>query len=219
MDSRKVSSAIKNEVFSLLKTHGFTEFTSRSAWRFTDDRIELINFQSFNAYNAEVLGVTTYSFTVNLGVYLLCIPEQYPLKRKREKVVPEEYHCHFRGRLTRSFGQSEIERRDIWYIDPEGNYLARALEDLTEVIPSVAVPWFAFLRSDQAVLNTLLHEQEDMSRLWGFGNFDSPVRNLFTGFVALHAGERDLAREKLVAASHYEGYRRLTADPLGALLP
>ena len=74
MDSKVVNKVINKNIWSFLKEQGFSMFTSRSAWRFNQDTIEIINFQSFNSYLAEVLGCTTYSFTVNLAIYFTKIP-------------------------------------------------------------------------------------------------------------------------------------------------
>lgn len=217
MDSKVVSSAIKKYVHPFLKKNGFTEFTSRSAWRRTDDRIEVLNFQSFNAYKADIMGTTTYSFGVNLGSYLRCVPQDYPLKCKDGKLMPEEYHCHFRSQLARSFSQPELSRDDIWFIDPNGKYLETAFDDVVAQLPTAAFPWFESLRSDKDVLRVLLNEQETMFGLWGFGNFGSPKRELLTGFVALHVGELELARERLSAAATHEPFRELTIEPLEVL--
>ena len=71
-------------------------------WRHHHDRIDVVNFQSFNSYQAAVIGCTTYSFGVNLGCYLLSIP--YPIwavhiKGKSGQLLPDESQCHIRGRF------------------------------------------------------------------------------------------------------------------------
>lgn len=67
MDSKVVNRAIKANVWPMLKEHGFGHFTTRTAWRHDHDRIDVINFQSFNSYQASVIGCTTYSFALRLG--------------------------------------------------------------------------------------------------------------------------------------------------------
>jgi hypothetical protein len=69
MDSKDVSAELRKEIRPLLKDRGFQKFTSRYAWRVHDDRVDVVNFQSFNDYKARSLGCTTYSFAVNLGCY------------------------------------------------------------------------------------------------------------------------------------------------------
>ncbi len=68
MDSKVVNKAIRDVIRPFLKENEFTKFTGRDSWRVKKDTIEVINFQSFNSYNADILGVTSFSFGVNLGV-------------------------------------------------------------------------------------------------------------------------------------------------------
>ena len=70
MDSREVSTELRSEVRPLLRERGFQRFTSRYAWRVLDDRVDVVNFQSFSDQKARSLGCTSYSFAVNLGCYL-----------------------------------------------------------------------------------------------------------------------------------------------------
>src|SRR6478735_8375328 len=98
----------------MLRERGFTRFTERNAWRYVDDVVHVVNFQSFNSYNAEAIGVTTYSFSVNLGIFFSQIPPTYgdPACPKKGPPKPHEYECHLRGSLARTFPQTELSRRD-----------------------------------------------------------------------------------------------------------
>lgn len=78
MDSKIVNKAIKQHIIPVLKENGFKVITQRSAWRYNTTRIDVINFQSFNSYLAESVGCTTFSFAVNLGIYFLGIPIEFP---------------------------------------------------------------------------------------------------------------------------------------------
>ncbi len=198
MDSHAVNKQIREHIRPGLKNNGFTVFTSRSAWRYRKDRIDVINFQSFNSYLAESLGCTTYSFSVNLGCYLTYIPQQrLNMKAKNGLLLPAEYDCPLRGRLKRRFRQSELRRKDIWYIDDKGRYLTRCMQDVNEQIQRAAFPWFDKLGSDKHILRILLEEPEDTQGVWGFGANPSPIRSFLSGFVALHLGQYVTAKEKL----------------------
>jgi hypothetical protein len=193
MDSKVVNKAIAKEIRPFLESVGFSGFLPRTSWRYHEDRIDVINFQSFNSYLAASVGCTTYSFSVNLGCYLLCIPDQFPIKEKGGHKRPEEYHCHFRGRLTRSFLQKELERTDTWFIDGEARYLPQAISDVREQIAEVALPWFTRFADLREVLRILQFEDEDMTTLWGFGRNPSPIRSLMTGCVARALGDENRA--------------------------
>src|SRR5262245_56252790 len=117
MDSKVVNREIRNVVWPYLKVAGFSTFSSRTAWRQTTDRVDVVNFQSFNSYLADGIRCTTYSFGLNLGIYLLAIPT-FPSSPKTRGSNPtlSVFDCHYRRKLERSFVQPELGRRDIWFI-------------------------------------------------------------------------------------------------------
>jgi hypothetical protein len=200
MDSRIVNSQIKRRIWPRLREAGFDTFTSRTAWRHHEDRIDVVNFQSFNSYNAGVLGCTTYSFSVNLGCLVTAIPPDYEPSKMKEKgglLLPQEYECHFRGRLARSFKQPELRERSIWYIDPSEKYLGWAITDIEQQTAANVLGWFERLAKLEDALNILLSADEDMSNLWGFGRNASPVRHYFTGYLALRLHSMNLAKHHL----------------------
>jgi hypothetical protein len=61
--------------------------------------------------------------------------------------------------------------------------------------------WFDLLHDDAEVLRILRENEEDMERLWGFGNKPSPMRHLLSGYVALAVGDTEFARSSLHAAA------------------
>ena len=203
LDSKTVNAQIRSELRPFLKELGFTRFTSRSAWRYDGSKVDVLNFQSFNAYNASVMGCTTYSFAVNLGCYFADIPYQYEesrIKEERGQLLPAEYECPFRGRLRRSFSQPKYLSREIWFIDPAGRYLEKAVHDVRIAIARVGVPWFGRLADPNEALRVLLEEDESMGELWGFGRNPSPIRHYLAGYFALKLGENGLARQHLSEA-------------------
>ena len=210
MNAAIVNKEIRAVVRPFLQTHGFRAFTPRTAWRYaTASRVEVVNFQSFNSHLAEGVGCTTYSFGVNLGIYLLAVPHHAGREPKRagDELRPEEWQCHIRLHLERGLDQPELPRRDIWYIDEPGRYLAPAVRDARRGIAEVGLPWFERWADDGAVLAALCAEERlrlpDGTNLPG--NAGSPARNYATGYVALARGERDVAAEYLTRAlAQYE---------------
>jgi hypothetical protein len=195
MDSKDVSREIRSQVRPLLKAAGFSEFSSRTAWRFVATRVDVVNFQSFNAHLAKGLHSTTYSFALNLGCYFTFIPDRYggkKLKFKGRFPLPEEYMCPFRRRLDKTIQQPELPRSDIWHIDEEGKWLGPCVWDAGIVIANQAFPWFERFSDNAEVLRTLEAKSgEDGTR--GFGTFSSPIRHYLTGYTALHLKKYDLA--------------------------
>ncbi len=104
--------------------------------------------------------------------------------------MPQEYGCHFRRNLLKTINQPELERKNIWYIDPEAKYLDAAMNDVKQAVIKDALPWFASFTNLSDVYSLLLNQEENLeSGTWGFGNKDSPIRNYLTGYVALALGD------------------------------
>lgn len=127
MDSKVVSRELWKVVRPLLKEAGWSSFTSRTARRVSDSRVEVVNFQSLNSYLAAAIGSTTYSFSVRLGCSLRVVPNAV-VKLKNGVPMPEEYHCRLRCTLRKKFPQSECARTDVFYVDPAGKYLPLIVE-------------------------------------------------------------------------------------------
>ncbi len=60
-NSSDVNRALREMLWPALKDAGFVERTARTAWRRHADRIDVVNFQSFNAYLAQQIGATTFT--------------------------------------------------------------------------------------------------------------------------------------------------------------
>ena len=198
LDSKVVNRAIKAEIWSVLKESGFDRFTAKTAWRFQPGQIDIINFQSFNAYNALVIGCTSFSFVVNLGSYSLAIPDDYPIPTKLGLPEPKEYHCHFRGRLKPSVSQPKLGQDDIWYIDAGGENLIEAISDVRRQLLS-GDEWFSRFQQMSEVIR-ILSEDNETDALWGFGRNPSPSRHYKLGYCLLSEGKRADAAKHLRAA-------------------
>jgi hypothetical protein len=74
MDSKAINKLIRSEALPILRKQGFTRFDSRSAFAYRGQLIDVVNFQSFNAYLTNGLGCTPFLFCLKLGVYVLGSP-------------------------------------------------------------------------------------------------------------------------------------------------
>ena len=216
MDSKAVSREIRRSIWPLLKAAGFETFSTRTAWRQGVEKIDVVNFQSFNSYNADVMGVTTFSFAVNLGAYLRYVPPQWPPKKVKDGApLPSESECQFRGRLSRSVSQPRNEDSQLWSVDADGRNILWCINDVAQKIPA-AVAWFARLDDKATALRILQEEPEDMSSLWGFGNKPSPLRSYLTGYVAMRLGDDALADQELGKAVASGSFTHLFTSVSGA---
>jgi Domain of unknown function (DUF4304) len=140
MDSKVVGKELRRVVRPLLKDLGFTRFTGRTAWRFTEGATWVVNFQSFNAYLAEGVGCTTYSFCLNLGVHFDVVPSW---AGREVSPTPHEAECAFRftGLKTLSqplfhpYGRTPaVDRHDVWFVRDDGTNLAEVVADARSII-------------------------------------------------------------------------------------
>lgn len=207
MDSKLVSKEIKSKVWPELKKLGFETFTSRVAWRHHSERIDVVEFRSFNSYNASIMGVTTFSFGVHLGMFPMYIPPRWPPKEKGGKLLPSEAECPFRGALNCSI-EGRLKDATIWSVDPAGRNLGWCIQDVVNQLPVVS-NWFSELSTKEKVLGVLTEKEQSMPELWGFGNNPSPHRSYLTGYVARAVGNRPLAEKKLAEAVGSNCYAKL----------
>jgi hypothetical protein len=215
MDSKLVNREIKKAIWPALKAAGFGRFTSRVAWRSNPDSVDVVEFQSFNKYNADVLGVTTFSFSVNLGKFLLYIPPQWAPKVKEGIHMPSEPDCLFRGHLLPQVSAAP-SNRIVWSVDVEGKNLLWCIKDVLSQLTK-GLDWFSRLEDKTEVLRVLLERDEDMDHLWGFGRNPSPTRSYHAGYVALALGDGPTAIAKLQEAVDSKCYTNLFASVEGAI--
>lgn len=216
MDSKAVNKEIRRVIWPLLKTHGFSQVSARTAWRHGAQKIDVVNFQSFNSYNAGVMGVTTFSFAVNLGAYLRYIPPQWPPKKIKNGVpYPREYECQFQGSLSRSLSQQKNTHSHVWSVDSDGRNILWCINDVLQKIPD-ALGWFERLESKESILRILLEEHEQVLTLWGFGNKPSPNRSYLLAYVALQLGDDALADREFSSAVASGCFTHLFSSVSGA---
>ncbi len=189
---------IKHEIWPLLRREGFTEFSPKTAWRYTPDQIHVVNYQSFNSYLAEGIGCTTFSFALNLGIFFRAIPFEYPVKKGPDpSVKPQEYHCHFRHRLLKNIEQPILPRRDTWYVERDGSNLLQCLDDSRTAIVREGLPWFDRFQSLESVL-ALLMDQEQLPEV--YATRTSPARKRMIGYIARRIGRIDIAQPLIAEA-------------------
>lgn len=161
MDSRVVNKLIRSEVWPLLRSQGFSGFESRTAFRYLGSFINVVNFQSFNSHLAEGLGCTTFSFGLNLGVYVVgCAQEDLVKKDDSGLLRPREYECSFRTSLRKRAPVDGFERDDIFYIDPEGQTAASCFQEARRLLTDVAPVWFERLNDLETIISWMLRAEK-----------------------------------------------------------
>ena len=153
MDSKVVNKLIRAEVWPLLRRQGFSKFNSRNAWRYREPLVDVVNFQSFNSYLAEGIGCTTYSFALNLGIYVFGSEVEERIKKDSDgRLMPQEYECCFREHLKKRSQIDRFERDDIFFVDPEGYSAAAVFNEVQYLLRERAPGWYAALGNLDAVI-------------------------------------------------------------------
>lgn len=206
MDRSFVSRVIRKISWPIVRERGFTDLSRPTARRDCDDRIEIINFQSFNSYLANGIGCTTFSFALNLGIFSRRIPHPRPIKlyEASKPFRPEEHHCHFRRKLTKTPNVDALKRLDVWSVQPDGSNVEDLVLDAAFKIREDAFPWFERYRSLDDVLEVLNADKNPSDGTWGYGALASPNRRLITGYVHLMRGEAAPAIEFLTSVVDFK---------------
>lgn len=105
MDAREVTREIRHGVWPVLRDEGFGSFTGRTAWRHADAAVDVVNFQSFSASIADAVGCTSFSFSVNLGVWLPGDSSTGLEPDAAGRPRPQEWECGRRTELKKSISQ------------------------------------------------------------------------------------------------------------------
>jgi len=176
VDNRAVTREIRRVVWPALREVGFDSFTGRSAWRYVGEDVDVANFQSFGGMLADSVGCTSFSFSVNLGLFRPSDAWMPPRKHDSQgRPRPEEYECEpHRLTLEKSLAQPWFQpfRNDVsswpssFRIHREG--LKRVFRTDTHDVPEI---WF--VRPDGSNLEECIADSLAMLQSLGFAWFDS----------------------------------------------
>ena len=211
MDSKAVARALKKRVFPGLKDAGFSEFSSRAAWRRTDRTTAVIGFPSLGSYLGSAIGTTSHSFGASAGVYYRALHEA-PWSTDPMPARPEESRCQARRSLSKSIRQFWCRRPDIWYVNRRGSNLDAVVADVLRAVRQQALPWLAEFE-DQSLALAAFEAREDSEMQPGIlletlgGGLDSLARAEISSTLALAGGDVNRAREawqRLVANPYYQ---------------
>lgn len=138
VDSTVVTRQLREHLRPRLREAGFSKFTGRTSWRDLGEIVWVVNAQSFSSHIAHGVGCTTYSFGVNLGIYY-----RGNITSVSPNTWPRVELCTFRFVALKSIAQPmfhpygqrrRTDRRDVWYVTPDGSNIMQAVQDATAVI-------------------------------------------------------------------------------------
>ncbi len=130
MNSQVINKVIRSEVWPALRRQGFSSFDNRNVWRYRGPFVDVVKFQSFSAYLADGLGCTSFSFALNLGVFLRHSTLIWPTRSDSEGLPrPSESECPFRAHLKKRSTVDGFGRADIFFVDEEGRTTAAVFRE------------------------------------------------------------------------------------------
>jgi hypothetical protein len=217
LDSKAVDRSLRAILWPRLKSEGFDRRTGRTTWRDRLGCVQTVNIQSFNSYLAEAIGSTTFSFSVNLGVYYAVIADHSALGSfVKDWSRPPEHHCHARYHLAKGISQPNLpstkrwfdrrvarplygswqDRPDVWYVIADGSNLDEVVTDARDQIVAIGLPWLERL-SDLTEARRAFLEDPSTSHAPGIvaegfgGAIGSPARWRAVGALSIALGDPD----------------------------
>lgn len=143
-------SEIRQKILSSLSDNladlGFDTLRCPTFYNFREDIVRIIHIDFLSNEAAAYFRSTTASFQINLAVFLNLaeIKNQYP----------KEYEAEIRGHLIRDFRQKhpmglkgyslfhpDRRRKDIWWIEKDGENLNQILDNASRLIYENAMDW------------------------------------------------------------------------------
>jgi hypothetical protein len=143
-----------------------------------------VDFWSFNSYTAATMGVTTYSFQVNLGIRARCSSNGRSFVKIRDgKLRPREAECDVRRVLRKTIAQSETEKPYVWFVRSDGSNLSETVDDARSVLLTAGMAWVDEFSDLSRILSFAQSEPEEwdakgttITGTWGLGRLGCPVR-------------------------------------------
>jgi hypothetical protein len=217
IDSKDVDRALRAILWPRLKSEGFDRRTGRTTWRDRPGCVHTVNIQSFNSYLAEAIGSTTFSFSVNLGVYYAAIAGHSTSGSfVKDWSRPAESRCQARYHLAKGISQPNLpstkrwfdpraarplygsweDRPDVWYVTADGTNVDEVVTDARDRIVAIGLPWLERL-SDLGEARRAFLEDPSTNHTRGIvaegfgGAIGSPARWLAVGALSIALGDAD----------------------------
>ena len=204
--AKDTTSALSRIVYPMLKAEGFDDWTTRSAWRRKDGRMEVVEFRSFNTYYAESFNCTHASISVWIGIQIPELSSCPYVKAGPKGVRPAESAMPIRANLAPSLGLQQRNPLGIWNINSSEDAEACA-SDIAEQMRDYGLAWANWPFEPAALQELLLKDMNDIDTmpngalLWvDAGNVDSPNRNRKIAELARAQGNHTLASERFERA-------------------
>lgn len=216
-----VKERLVNAIQPLLTSAGFSAVNADVSYRSVAQRVDVLSFEFFPTEKLAKWGLPRNSFSLEAGCFFKFLPPIFGSVDGSEPRHLRPAMCHVRLSPSRTLWQLRARHSpNVWAVHEAGKNLDRCVGDAVKVVESKVIPWFLRFDELRELERTLISDDEDMQRGWGFGAKASPVRALLLGLVAAKLGHADVARPNLLLASRSPGLNELAGNdrPLNAAL-
>lgn len=144
--SKEINKAIKVYIHPILSSDGYSVIQSRKAWKHFDNKAYHFLISAVGSYFSTVTGFPPMSITASLNIYYINFTDGKTVQKldKNGLPLPKETECHFRFPLEKNDTQIEYtmaisnpierNRRDVWWIDPDGDNIEPVIFDLKKTL-------------------------------------------------------------------------------------
>lgn len=216
LTSKDVDKLLRAEVWPYVREQGFV-VRGRTARRYWHDAVDIVNVQSYSAHVADVHGMTSCSFQVNLAVWPTFRPPdgRAPGRDDQGRLLVDEWQCLFRHHVEptvpkplRRRSRNPFPLRPLpaptgtFEIAGDGANALDCVRDARRGLEAQALPWFAARRTVAQMLTLI-----------------DPGDHYTLGFAAAHTGDAAAARRHLELALDTGAYDEFGLDePIRAAL-
>lgn len=148
-----IDKVFRRHVCPMLREHGFEKIGPRNAWAWRSTCTLVFEIRAVGRYFADVTGWPPSSVCVWLGAWYEFVPGGPVIKRAGDgRPLPAEVACHMRAHLTCRVDQTqrahhlanpkERERREIWWVEPDGSNAEAVAIDVTRALKDEGIPGF-----------------------------------------------------------------------------
>lgn len=168
-----INKAFRKHVSPVLRAAGFERVNARNGWARVGPSVWVFNIRAVGSYFSSVTGWPPASVCVWLGVFYEFFPQRIPEDLKIDnsgRLLPAEGLCQMRSHLDRQLDQqaliqslrnpAERRRRDIWWLEANGENSEEVAKDIANVLSTEGLPWFQQCSDLPSVL-ALIEQERD----------------------------------------------------------
>lgn len=170
ISSNDVAKVIKRVLYPALKEDGFTKIKGRNIFRFHENLVLCFNTRAVGSYFADVTGYTPMSFTATVWVNYHAIPARNAPTFDKNDGIALPSVMHKLLQLTTAnlnlqqrngvHNPAEIERADIWWIDPQGKNIEEMAYDLLTSYKQQVPQWCSVYTDINRALDEVSKERD-----------------------------------------------------------